>query len=65
MNEFKKNLWGLAGMRILIFLVSLFVCTLTGALIAAFFTVTNNIVMIKIGQGISSAMMFIAPPLIL
>ena len=52
-------------MRIFIFVMAFLVCTLIGAGIAAVFTVSNNITMLKIGQGISSALMFIAPPLIL
>ena len=65
MDEFKKNLKQSAGMRVFIFLMAFFVCTLIGAAIAALFTLGNDIVRLKIGQGISSALMFIAPPMIL
>ena len=65
MDEFKKNLKQSTGMRIFIFLMAFFVCTLLGAAIAALFTLGNDITRLKIGQGISSALMFIAPPLIL
>ena len=65
MDEFKKNLKQSTGMRIFIFLMAFFVCTLIGAVIAALFTIGNDITRLKIGQGISSALMFIAPPLIL
>ena len=65
MDEFKKNLKQSTGMRIFIYLMALLVCTLVGAAIAAVFTISNDILMMKIGQGISSAMMFIAPPVIL
>ena len=65
MDEFKKNLTQSVGMRIFIFLMSLLVCTVIGALIASFLAIGNNIVMLKIGQGISSSLMFIAPPVIL
>ena len=65
MDEFKKNLKQSAGMRVFIFLMAFFVCTLIGAAIAALFTLGNDIVRLKIGQGISSALMFIVPPMIL
>lgn len=65
MDEFKKNLKQSPGMRVFIFLIAFFVCTLIGALIAALFTIGNDIVRLKIGQGISSALMFIVPPIIL
>ena len=65
MDEFKKNLKQSTGMRIFIFLMAFFVCTLIGAGVAALFTIGNDIVRLKIGQGISSALMFIGPPLIL
>ena len=65
MDEFKKNLKQSTGMRVLIFLMAFLVCSLIGAAVAALFTVGNDIVRLKIGQGISSALMFIAPPLIL
>ena len=65
MDEFKKNLKQSTGMRIFIFLMAFFVCTLIGAAVAALFTLGNDITRLKIGQGISSALMFIAPPLIL
>ena len=65
MDEFKKNLKQSTGMRVFIFLMAFFVCTLIGAAVAALFTLGNDITRLKIGQGISSALMFIAPPLIL
>lgn len=65
MDEFKKNLKQSTGMRVFIFLMAFLVCTLTGSAIAAFFTLGGNIIMLKIGQGLSSTLMFIAPPVIL
>lgn len=65
MDEFKKNLKRSTGMRVFIFLMALLVCTLIGSAVAAVFTIGGDIVLLKIGQGISSALMFIAPPLIL
>ena len=65
MDEFKKNLKTSTGMRIFIYLMALFVCALVGGAIAALFTIGNDIVSIKIGQGISSALIFVAPPIIL
>jgi hypothetical protein len=64
MDEFKKNLKESPGMRVFIFLMALLVCSLVGAAIAAIFTIGNDIDKLKIGQGISSALMFIAPPMI-
>ena len=65
MDEFKKNLKASTGMRLFIYLIAFFVCTLIGVVLASLLSVNNDIVMLKIGQGISSALMFIAPPLIL
>ncbi|MCR5646504.1 MAG: CPBP family intramembrane metalloprotease [Bacteroidales bacterium] len=65
MDEFKKNLKQSTGMRIFIYLMALLVCTLIGVAVAALFTLGNDITGLKIGQGISSALMFIAPPLVL
>ena len=65
MDEFKKNLKQSTGMRVFIYLIALLVCSLIGGAITMFLTIGNNIVMLKIGQGISSALIFIAPPLIL
>lgn len=65
MDEFKKNLKTSTGMRIFIFLMALLVCTLIGAGIAAMLSIGNDITKLKIGQGISSALMFIGPPMIL
>ena len=64
MDEFKKNLKQSTGMRVFIYLMTFFVCTLIGGALAALFTVSNDIFLIKIGQGISSAMMFIVPPIL-
>ena len=52
MDEFKKNLKQSTGMRIFIFLMAFFVCTLIGAGVAALFTIGNDIVRLKIGQGV-------------
>ena len=65
MDEFKKNLKQSTGMRVFIYLMALLVCSLIGGAIAALFTLENDILMIKIGQGISSALMFIVPPILL
>lgn len=65
MDEFTKNLKQSTGMRVFIFLMAFLVCTLIGAAIAAVLTIGNDILMMKIGQGISSALMFIVPPVIL
>lgn len=65
MDEFKKNLKASPGMRVFIFLIAFFVCALIGSVISALFMIGNDIVRLKIGQGISSALIFIAPPIIL
>lgn len=64
MDEFKKNLKQSPGMRFFIFMMTFFVCALIGSAIAGVFTLGNNIFMIKIGQGISSALIFIVPPVV-
>lgn len=63
MDEFKKNLRTSVGMRIFIYLFALFLCVLIGTVITLF--LMNGTTQMKIGQGISSALIFIAPPLIL
>ena len=63
MDEFKKNLKASSGFRVFVYLMALLVCTLIGSGIAFF--LTHDITQLKIGQGISSALIFIAPPLIL
>ena len=65
MDEFKKNLKQSTGMRVFIYLMALLVCSLIGGGIAAVFTLNGSITMLKIGQGISSALIFIVPPVIL
>ena len=65
MDEFKKNLKESTGFRVFIYLMALLVCTLVGGGVTLFMAFGNNIDMLKLGQGISSALMFIAPPLIL
>ncbi len=65
MNEFTKSLKHSTGMRVFIYLVALLVCALVGEAIAGLFTLGNDIVRIKIGQGLSSALIFILPPIIL
>lgn len=63
MDEFKKNLKGSTGFRIFIYLIALLVCALVGMVVTMF--LLGDITQMKIGQGISSALIFIAPPLIL
>lgn len=65
MDEFKKNLKQSTGMHVFIYLMALLVCTLIGAAIMRLLAVGDDIVRLKIGQGISSALIFIGPPLIL
>ena len=63
MDEFKKNLKESTGLRIFIYLIALLVCSFVGAAVTRF--LMGDISQMKIGQGISSAMIFIAPPMIL
>ena len=63
MDEFKKNLRESTGMRVFIYLMTLLVCIVVGS--AATFFLMHGITQMKIGQGISSTLIFIAPPLVL
>ena len=63
MDEFKKNMKESTGVRVFVYLMALLVCTLIGSVFALF--MTDNITQMKIAQGISSSLIFIAPPLIL
>ena len=63
MDEFRQNLRKSTGFRVFIYLMALFGCSLLGGLVTLL--LTHGIVQLKIGQGISSALIFIAPPLIL
>lgn len=65
MDEFKKNLRRSTGMRFFIYLIALLVCSLLGAALTLWLSSGNDILRLKIGQGLSSALIFIAPPLIL
>ena len=65
MDEFKKNLIRSTGMRIFIYLMALLVCSLVGGVLTLLLAAGNDIVMLKIGQGLSSLLIFVAPPLIL
>ena len=63
MDEFKKNLRASVGFRIFVYLFAQLLCALIGTVITLF--LMHDITQIKIGQGISSALIFIAPSLIL
>lgn len=65
MDEFKKNLKVSPGVRLFIYLISILVCTLIGTAVTLFLAIGNNIDLLKLGQAISSTLMFVAPPLIL
>ena len=65
MDEFKKNLKDSTGFRVFIYLLALLVCALVGGAVTMLTAVNGDIIWLKIGQGISSALMFIAPPIIL
>ena len=63
MDEFNKNLKKSTGFRVFVYLMALLVCSMIGGAITLF--LTGDINQLKTGQGISSALIFIAPPLIL
>jgi membrane protease YdiL (CAAX protease family) len=65
MDEFKKNMKESTGFRVFIYLMALLVCSLIGGAITFFLAIGNDIDKLKLGQAISSALIFIAPPLIL
>ncbi|MCR5014014.1 MAG: CPBP family intramembrane metalloprotease [Bacteroidales bacterium] len=64
MDEFKKNLRESSGFRFFIYVVALLLCTVVGLVFTMLFA-DKGISGLKIGQGLSSTMMFIVPPLIL
>lgn len=65
MDEFKKNLKETTGFRIFVYLLALLLCSLAGTVVTLFLAVGNDIQLLKLGQAISSVLMFVAPPLIL
>ena len=65
MDEFKKNLKESTGFRIFVYLLALLLCSVAGAVVTLFLAVGNDIQLLKLGQAISSILMFVAPPLIL
>ena len=62
MDEFKKNLRESVGFRVFLYLILLFLCTLVGSVVTFF--LLGDITQMKIGQGISSALIFIVPPVL-
>ena len=63
MDEFKKNIRQSVGFRIFLYLMALLICSLVGGLLTLL--LVDDINLLKAGQGISSALIFIAPPLVL
>ena len=53
------------GFRVFVYLMALLVCSLIGGAITFFLAVGNDIDKLKLGQAISSTLLFIAPPLLL
>ena len=62
-NLFTENLKQTTGYRVLIYLFILLVCTLIAALGSLFFD-NGDDTHLKIGQGISSVMLFVVPPIV-
>ena len=65
MDEFKKNLKESTGFHVFIYLMALLVCSMIGVAITLLLMAGDDINRLKLGQAISSILMFIAPPLIL
>lgn len=65
MDEFKKKLKESPGIRFFIYAAALLICTLIGSVVTAFLGIGYNIDRLKMGQAISSLLMFTVPPLIL
>lgn len=65
MDEFKKNLKQSPGFRAFIYLMALLVCSLIAGAITTFLAIGNNIVWLKIGQALSSILIFMVPPIVL
>ena len=63
-NPFTENLKQSTGMRVFIYLVILLFCSLLGGLASFFIVVGDSDTLLKLGQGFSSAMMFIVPPIV-
>lgn len=62
-NIFTENLKQSSGMRVFLFLVILLISSLIGVVFLKIFMFSSD-TGLKIGQGISSAMMFIVPPIV-
>ena len=58
-NLFTESLRHSVGYRIFLYLVILLICTLVGGLVSFLMVIGNNDNLLKLGQGISSALMFI------
>ena len=65
MDEFKKNMKASPGIRFFIYVTALLVCALVGMVLTLFLARGNDIFLLKVGQGVSSLMMFVVPPIIL
>ena len=64
MDEFKKNLRQSPGVRFFAYVLIFLICALIGIVLSFVFSRGNDIFMLKVAQGVSSMMMFVAPPLI-
>ncbi len=62
-NLFTENLKQSMGMRVFLFLIIVMICSLIGIALSAVFLFAGDLGM-KIGQGISSIMMFVVPPIV-
>ena len=65
MDEFKKNLRESTGFRVFLYLFALLICSLIGGVVTMLLSVGTDVNLMKAAQGISSALIFIAPPLVL
>ena len=64
-NIFAQQLKQSTGFRFFIYVMLLLVCTLIGSAVSVVMAAGNDIQMLKAAQGISSALMFIVPPIVL
>ena len=65
MDEFKKKLRQSSGFRVFLYLTSLLLCSVVAESLMLLFGNGGTINLLKVGQGIGSILMFIAPPVIL
>ena len=61
---FTENLRHSVGYRIFLYLIILLICALVGGLVSFLLTIGDSDNLLKLGQGIRSALIFIVPPIV-